>query len=342
MAGSTRSSTRAVNFERRLELEVTEFHPFQAMRWLENVYEDCRRFGTAVRPVDEPVRFEQAPSLAFAGSALAAFQGRREGNPARLATFGFGLFGPNGPLPLHLTEYTRDLQRAGDKALKRFVDVFHHRMLELFYRAWANAQPTVEFDRPAEDKFAIFVGALAGLAMPTAAARTTLPDTVRYHYIGHLATQTRHADGLERILSDYFDVPMRIREFVGHWIDLPDNAKWSLGATPETGSLGTTIALGDRIWVRQDRFRVQAGPLDQHDYVRLMPGGESLRRLVDVVRTYVGDELSWDLQLVLHRDHAESTRLGGRAQLGMNTWLLSRPLERDPSDVILEPTKHVA
>ena len=65
-------------------------------------------------------------------------------------------------------------------------------------------------------------------------------------------------------------------------------------------------------------------------------------RLVDVVRTYVGDELSWDLQLVLHRDHAESTRLGGRAQLGMNTWLLSRPLDRDPSDVVLEPTKHVA
>lgn len=62
--------------------------------------------------------------------------------PARLEQFFFGLGGPNGPLPLHLTEYMRERQRNhADPTSKRFLDVFHHRLLSLFYRAWAEARP---------------------------------------------------------------------------------------------------------------------------------------------------------------------------------------------------------
>lgn len=339
MAGTSGSSTRAVEFERRLELEVTGFHPFQAMRWLENVYEGCKRFGTAVRPTDEPVRFEQAPSLAFACSALAMFRGRHEGKPARLSNFGFGLYGPNGPLPLFLTELVRDLQRSGDKPTKAFLDIFHHRMIALFYRAWANSQPTVHADRPQDDRFALYVGALAGFALPTMIDRTTLPDQVRYHYVGHYGCQARHAEGLSRILSDYFGFEFRIEEYIGHWIELPKNARCRLGSDPDNATLGVTIALGERVRVTQDRFRVVAGPLAESDYLRLMPGSESLKRLVDLVRSYVGDEMSWELQLVMKREDTDTTRLGGRAQLGMNSWLLSRPLSEDPSDMVIEPAK---
>lgn len=341
MAGTRRSSSRTVAFEQKLELDVTGYHPFQAMRWLENVYEDCKRFGTAVRPTDEPVRFEQAPSLAFACSALAMFRGRRDGKPARLSNFSMGLYGPNGPMPLFLTEHVRDLQRSGDRATKAFLDIFHHRMIALFYRAWANAQPTVQADRPDEDRFALYVGALAGFALPTLNDRTTLPDQVRYHYVGHYGCQARHAEGLARILSDYFGFEFRVEEFVGHWIEIPPDARCMLGRDPETGSLGTTIALGERVRVTQDRFRVVAGPLSEADYLRLMPGGESLKRLVDLVRSYVGDELSWELQLMMDREATDTVRLGGRAQLGMNSWLLSKPLSEDPADMVIEPARVV-
>ena len=125
--------------------------------------------------------------------------------PPRLAVNFFGLFGPNGPLPLHLTEYARNRLRAeSDPTLVRFIDLFHHRMLTLFYRVWAAAQPTVSFDRPETDRFALYVGSLFGLGMPSLRNRDAFPDLARLHYAGQLACQTRHPDGLNAMISDYF------------------------------------------------------------------------------------------------------------------------------------------
>ena len=67
----------------------------------------------------------------------------------------FGLFGPHGPMPMHVTELARERLRAHqDPTLARFSDIFHHRLLALFYRSWAQNQPTVQHDRPKNDRFA--------------------------------------------------------------------------------------------------------------------------------------------------------------------------------------------
>ena len=44
-----------------------------------------------------------------------------------------------------------------------FSIIFHHRFLALFYRAWAQAQPHVNRDRPNDDRFAGYVGAFIGM-----------------------------------------------------------------------------------------------------------------------------------------------------------------------------------
>ena len=124
---------------------------------------DKPRWGDALRPVDEPVRLGQDPDLSFAPAPLASFELGQDGAPPRLQVRLFGLLGPNGPLPLHLTEYARErLRHAGDPTLSRFLDLFHHRFLALFYRAWAQAQPHVNRDRPNDDRFAVYVGAFVG------------------------------------------------------------------------------------------------------------------------------------------------------------------------------------
>ena len=103
----------------------------------------------------------------------------------------FGLLGPNGPLPLHITEYARERMRhAGDQTLSRFLDIFHHRFVTLFYRAWAQAQPHVNHDRPAEDRFASYVGAFVGLLPAAFRERDALPDLAKFFHAGALI---RHA-----------------------------------------------------------------------------------------------------------------------------------------------------
>src|SRR5690242_5058102 len=132
-----------LSFFRALAEKPYDYDFYQALRRIECLFPDKPRLGRALRPVDEPVRFGQEASQSFAPAAISAFVAGEAGKPPRLEQRFFGMFGPNGPLPLHLTDYARErIIQGGDPTFARFVDIFHHRFLELFYRAWAQAQPT--------------------------------------------------------------------------------------------------------------------------------------------------------------------------------------------------------
>ena len=45
---------------------------------------------------------------------------------------------------------------------------------------------------------------------------------------------------------------------------------------------------------------------------RMLPGGDSLVRLKDWARNYIGDELVWDLQLILKKEEVPAASLGNR------------------------------
>jgi type VI secretion system protein ImpH len=310
---------------------------YQAIRRLEALYRDRPRLGRSSRPAQDVIRLAQIPTVEFAPATLAGWDPAKDGNPARLLVHFFGLFGPDGPLPLHLTEYARDRTRNyRDTSFQHFADVFHHRAMSLFYRAWANSRPTVSFDRPEDDRFALYVGALIGLGMDALHDRDAMPDLTKLHFAGHLACQTRHAEGLSSILSAFFDVPVRIECFVGTWLAVPDADQTRLGMSPRTAALGRTALLGGHVWSLQHKFRVVIGPVDLVDYRRLLPGGLSFHRLIPIVRNYVGDTLIWDVNLILQREHVPSIRLGREGHLGWTTWLMPRNASVDAADLFLD------
>jgi type VI secretion system protein ImpH len=310
---------------------------YQAMRRLEAHYRDRPRFGRSGRPAQDAVRLGQDPSVVFAPATLAAWEAGQSGRPDRLLVHFFGLFGPDGPLPLHLTEYARDRRRNfRDPTFQRFADIFHHRALSLFYRAWANARPTVSFDRPEQDRFALYVGALMGLGTEFVRHRDAMPDLTKLHFAGHFAGQTRHAEGLAAILSAFFRMPVRIESFIGAWLALDRRDRTGLGDSPRTASLGRTAVLGGRVWSRQHKFRVVFGPLALPEYLRLLPGGASFHRLIPVVRNYAGDALIWDVNLILKADEVPPLQLGRHGRIGWTTWLMPRRAPTDAADLFLD------
>ncbi len=332
-----RNKTDPLSFFRALEEKPYDFDFFQALRRIECLYPDKPRLGQALRPADEPVRFGQAPSVAFAPAALSAFEPPAEGRPARMEVRFFGLLGPNGPLPLHLTDYARErLLHAGDTTFIRFLDVLQHRFLELFYRAWAQAQPTVNLDRPKDDRFGIYVGSLFGLGGARLRDRDDVADVAKLFYSGLLTRQVRNRDGLAALLTGYFRIPIRIEEFSGHWMVLPERERTRLGAANEGAILGCGTVLGARVWDRQHKIRLVLGPLTLHQYESFLPGGSAIKKLVAWVRQYLCFELEWDAQLVLSRDLVPRTTLGRFGRLGWTTWLGSYSAESDASDLTLD------
>lgn len=335
MATALGRQTDAVAFFAALADAPYRHDFYQTLRRLECLFDDRPRWGRALRPIDEPVRLGQDPDLSFAPAPIASFEASPGGGPARLQVRLFGLLGPNGPLPIHITEYARErLRHGGDATLSRFLDLFNHRFLALFYRAWSQAQPHVNRDRPKDDRFAVYIGSFVGISPPSFRERDSLPDLAKLFHAGTLLRHVRNAEGITSILQQFFRVPVQVEEFVGHWMRLEARDRTSLGGDGAT--LGSGAVAGSRVWDRQHKFRLHVGPLTLAEYESFLPGGMPLRKLVDWVRQYLCFELDWDLRLVLKRDEVPPLRLDRRARLGWTTWLGHRRARTDAGDLCLD------
>lgn len=338
MVAKVRTSADTVAVLQALEEKPYQFDFFSVLRYLECLHSDKPRLGEAARPIDEPIRVTQEPSLIFAPSTIAAFKAGQASVPHRLSAYFFGLFGPHGPLPLHLTEYARDREHNyGDATFRRFVDMFHHRMMLLFYRAWANASPALSLDRPAPRQFDTYVGSMFGLGAEALRARDDVPDEAKFYLAGLLGLKTRPACALIAILREFFQLPFKLQEFVGTWMRLPSQDWSMLGTRPATSTLGIDTLLGSSVWACQQRFRLVCGPIGYRDFQRLLPGRESLKKLSGMVRNYLGDEFEWDLKLILFAEDVPKLRLGQSGELGWTSWLGQRGTSADADDVVISP-----
>lgn len=309
---------------------------FQIVRRFECANAGLPRIGGSQLPKEDPIRFSQNVSLAFAPSAITDFKDADDNYPAKLVVSFFGLLGANGPLPAHITEYIRDrVRNHGDSTLASFLDIFNHRMTSLFYQAWARGHQTVSFDRGDDDSFAFFTGSLMGISEKSCRNRDSVPDVAKLHYSGRFLGQLRNAEGLQAILEDYFGITVSIQQHVGQWIDIPVDCKCRIGESIDTGTVGLTTIIGSHFWECNQKFRLRLGPMDFPAYERLLPGGNSLKSLVAWVRNYIGDQLSWELQLVLNARDIKGTRLGFFGRLGFSTWLKSGEFKDDAEDLVL-------
>ncbi|MES2771392.1 MAG: type VI secretion system baseplate subunit TssG [Pseudomonadota bacterium] len=333
----------ALDFLNGLQANPSAFDFYAALRWLECAYPTQARIGTAQRPQGDALRFGQPPSLAFEAAMIAGFKRNAEPEAHRLDVNFFGLFGANGPLPTHLTEYVRDrLRNANDPTLSRFLDIFHHRLISLFYRSWAAAQPAVSLDRPEADYFSNYMRCLVGIGLPSMQQRDAIPDFAKLHYASRLSAQTRHAEGLAAVLSGFLKLPVSIKEFVGHWMTLPEDERCVLSASAGTSActLGGNTVLGRKVWNCQHKFRVVMGPLSLSQLKKMLPGTQSVQQLIAWIRSYAGLSYAWDLNLILQKEELPELRLGKQSQLGWTSWLRSRPAQQDDKQLCFSPSRY--
>jgi type VI secretion system protein ImpH len=339
MAGANGIKDVDLDFLVNLSQEPYAFGFYAALRELECCYGTHPRLGHSARPSDDAIRLGQTPSMMFAPSTLAAFVSKPH-LPPQLKVYFFGVFGPNGPLPLHLTEYARNRVRdAKDSTFEDFADMFHHRLLCLFYRSWADKEPTVHLDRPAQDRFARYVGSLLGIGDASLSHRDSFPDHAKLHFAAHLGCHTKHSEGLESILNDFFQVPVKVQEFIGEWLDIPKDSYCFIDTDYTTGQLGVSAIIGVRSWQCQHKFCITMGPLSLSQYESFLPIGDRLKNVLAAVNNYVGFEFNWDLNLILKKEEVPVARLGQYGRLGWTSWLQTSNRVKDANDLYLAREK---
>lgn len=376
MAGPSRRENVALSAQLLDEAEAPSFEFFQAVRLLEAIVREAARHDPAAAratvgqdrlPQDEVVRFRTIPSLKFSAGdvceirAIETDPDRRQPRPFAEMTVSFmGLFGPSGALPQHYTSLIIERGQAKDFSLRNFLDIFNHRLISFFYRAWEKYRLPYAYERfrlnpvpghvdllGRRDLFTFCLYCLIGLGTEGLTDRADFSDEAVVYYGGHFAHRPRSANALECLLEDYLRLHVEIEQYCGRWLYLDEEIRSALPgpAHPEglNHELGRTVTIGKRVWDVQGKFRVKLGPLPYAKFLEYMPNGRSLRPACQLVRLYAGVEYTFDVQPVLKAAEVPRCQIGRSTRpgshLGWNTWLKSREFPRDADDAIFRELK---
>ena len=329
---------------RELRNEPWNFQFFQAVRLLE-------RFGAGKpvgrfveHPLEEAVRFSSNPALVFPPSQIAAMDWT-EGKQARMTVNFMGLVGQLGVLPTPYTEWVNDRLRSKDPTTRDFLDIFHHRLISLFYQAWEKYRFPVAYERDRDDRFTRYLLSFIGLGTDGLRRRLSVPDEALVYYTGLLALQPRSATALRQILQDYFQVPVEIEQFVGTWRPIPESNQSRVGDDREfSEQLSLGAIAGDEVWDQQSTARVVLGPLTLKQYLEFLPIGSAYGPLRELTEFFSRWEIDFEVQLILKRDETPGVLLEyelpptepTEPMLGWTTWIKNAPIGRDPADTVLQ------
>jgi type VI secretion system protein ImpH len=333
------SDLAASEIEEKLRREPFCFDFFQAVRLLERSLPERKSVGLFANPATEVARFAAHPSLAFPASQIQGLDWT-EDQPAHMTVNFMGLQGPEGVLPNPYTSLIIERERASDHSLRDFFDIFNHRFISLFYRAWRKYRFDVACERGERDLFSRHLLSLIGLGTDGLRDRQLVSDDSLIYYSGLLAQRPRSAQALQQILTDYFEVPVAIEQFAGGWYRLDPETQCRLSESNEASEeLGLGAVVGDEVWNQQSRVRIVLGPLSLERYADFLPQGKSYGTLGAWVRFFSNDEWDFEVKLILEREQVPACTLGVGGvrgpQLGWVSWVKSAPFSRDPDDTVL-------
>lgn len=319
---------------------------FQAVRLLERISPARAPVGRFVSPGREVARFSMHASFPFPASQIQRIDWPEEaadssaGKAPRVVINFMGLAGPSGVLPLYYTEMIVERLRNKDRALHEFFDIFNHRMVSLFYQAWEKYRFTIAYERGERDRFSHHLMDLIGLGTKRLDSRLEVRDDSILFYAGLLSMRSRSAATLQRILWDYFEVPVEVEQFVGAWHRLSRTDECQLDrGFGESERLGGGAIVGDEIWNQQSGVRLKLGPLRLDQYLDFLPSGTAYGPLRSLAKFVSRDEVDFEVQLILKKDEVPSCELGAESgiapRLGWTSWAKTQALSKDASDTIL-------
>ncbi len=308
---------------------------FALLRAIEQI--DGRRFGREGGPGDEPARLGQHVRLSFATSDVAEIQTDPH---TKVAVNVLGLLGPEGPMPLYLTRWVMarlsnrwfagDAEGVtSDTAFKDFADVLQHRLIALYWRAWADARAEVQVSHKGGGPSMAILRALAGLGM--AAGQTAPHDSAKLRHATTLAHHITSPDKLISYLADAIGVPVTLQEFVGQWDAIPAPLQSRLGHS--YCGLGESAVIGARSFSRQNRAELRLGPLSYAEFLALLDDPGTREKLRHAILFAAGHGTSFRVRLVLQAAEVPAARLGD-CRLGMNAWVQPRR-DQDADDLTL-------
>ena len=302
--------------------EGRDFDFFQAVSILRNLLYD----ENAQDPLfSGKIRFEPDPSISFPVSDISSIY-RKDESIHLLLSF-MSLTGISSPLPVYFSQY---ISECSDKSsgLADFLNIFNHRIYTLFYSALERSGITgIINDR---SKLFKVILSLTGINSESQSFWYSLHTAYSSIFAGKSGSRA----GLTSILSHYFGkIPVNIVEFVPRWVKIDSMLTVGNGII-----LGQNAILGSCIFDRSAKFRIVLGPLQYSVYETFLPGKQNLKKLIEIVDSYISDALEYDIEIRFETSDLIGAVLGENdAPLGI-TASLGKADEEEICSIIIERT----
>ena len=244
---------------RRLTSRGFEFDFFQLV-WLLERYTNVEAYVGMRGPLgQEPFRFRPEISMGFPATDVRRLTWVDDGS----SDIGFhqidvtflGLYGVATPLPMHYaidvlrsvetysaagaqaepadtTDSARTAQAEsaaadrGSTPIRDFLDIFHHRIISLFYRSFLKYRYDRTFGMPGRDPITDYLLWLIGCSPDFDETTLGVSPVRMLRYAGVLTQRPRSAAMLEGVVRDYWrdiDVEVEVHQCVGRWVVIDES-----------------------------------------------------------------------------------------------------------------------
>jgi len=317
MATKSGAASQHLSYLAKVAKGVKRYGVFPVLRAAEARAKDLPRISASRLPSQNIVDLNQVPLLSHPASTLESIE--IKGTRASVNGYWFGLTGPMGPLPLHLSEFALNERRnSAKRPFGRFLDVLAGRMLQFFYRAWADSQPAAHADRPNDDNFARYLAALSGAA-ENVPANAAFPTRARLHYASLFASH-RSAAGVQDALTHLLGTPVKLVEFLPRWRDIEPADRSKLGAPGGFNALGRDTVTGSSVRAYTDAYRVVIRARSFAEYESFLPTGAQFKVAAEALDAFTPSHLEWEIEVELDEREARPARLDGRTRMGWTSW----------------------
>ena len=297
---------------------------FALVKHLSRLYPDAPAVGHLGPVAAEAIRFRHDPQPIFHASDVAAIRALNSGGrrTIEITTTFLGVVGSVSPLANFFTEAL--LRTEDDASLRDFYDLFHHRLLSLFFRAQLRGAPVSALRTRGGDAFTARAMAVVGVRNRVVEGAVLTPRA--WLGLGRvLSRRPRGRDALEAALLLAFPkMPVRVIDFLARDLPLAIAQRAQLGR--QNVQLGRGARLGHHLLRQTGLLRLSVGPVNRETFDSLLPGARGYARLRGVVDTLVGGLLDADVEIEIACGEEPRARLGSRfgTRLGA-TALIARP-----------------
>ncbi len=299
---------------------------------LERIQRGRHEVATASSPDTEKIRFTVRKGFAFPAGDVTGITFGEDGSTQVEVTL-MGLIGPAGVLPHWYHELLLERERAHDHAMGDFYDLFHHRLVSLFYRAWKCTSLLPQKESDNSDVFSNHLFSFLGLGTEGLREKLSASEAALLQFCGLASRQVASAGTIAQIVQYVLSVDVQVESFVPRMVGLEPSEMTMLGQN--NCQLGVDAVCGGQTCDIESTFRLCLGPMSFDDFIDLS-SDRKLKELASLVRFLVGPEYQFEARLMLRREEVPGCRLGvvtsDAARLGCSTWLKAPDsvLDADP------------